>query len=425
VVLALAGALAHASAEAAGPIEPLELEPASADSAADTGAPRVALFGFASTSVFVPTIGSDNQWAQYFPAHSSFTIANLNLYVAAQLTPRLRSMIETRFLVVPQGVDSIASDGRVVYDSTEVQDPAEFGRVLDWGGILVERAYLEYDVARNLSVRAGRLLTPYGIWNVDHGAPVIVGIRRPWTIRSQLFPERQTGLELFGARVLGAWTVGYHLTLSNGRGPTEAYGDLDANKAVGGRVEVEWRGAGQLNAGASFYAGRYTRPADRWVPSGQPHVSRREGGIAERYDERAVAADVRYTRAGLLLQSEFVLNDRRYTDPGRPVAGETQSFLVPDFRRWGAYGLVGWRFARTELMPYFNAELYEFGPGASLTTIGAVRRSLGYFVGVNYRPRPDVVLKVELFETTYPGAPSNSWGADHYSGLEAEAAWAF
>lgn len=392
--------------------------------ASDEG-PKVDLFGFASTGFYKPLVSSNNKWLQYFPADSTFVMSNVNLYVATTLSPRLRSMIETRLLVVPQGAASVGSNGNVNYLNTETQDPGEFGRFISWAGIVLERAWIDYDLWSGVSVRVGRFLTPYGIWNVDHGAPVIVGIRRPWVIRSQLLPERQTGIEVHGTKVLGPLVGGYHLTLSNGRGPSEAYFDLDSNKAFGARAYLEWRGAGKLILGSSYYQGRYTRPANRWVPSGYPNQYTLQTGIGERYDERAVAADAQYTRGGLLLQSEFVLNDRRYTDPGRPRAIDTASELIPDVRQWGVYGLIGYRFAATSLMPYVNVELFDYGPGANTTTPGLFDKSLGLFVGLNYRPRPDLVLKAEWFRSSYPGADKNSWGSDHFSCLQFEVAWAF
>ncbi|HEV7559223.1 MAG TPA: hypothetical protein VGO00_27300, partial [Kofleriaceae bacterium] len=171
---------------------------------------------------------------QYLANTSSFIFGNLDIYLAKNLTPKARSLVELRFLFAPNGSQN--ADGSVV--DTSAQDLSDFQRSLQWGGIVIERAYVEYDIHPLLTVRAGHWLTPYGIWNTDHGSPTIIGTIRPFIIGEQFFPEHQTGLDAFGSIPLGGYKLGYHATLSNGRSPAEAQADFDNEPAFGGRLEL-------------------------------------------------------------------------------------------------------------------------------------------------------------------------------------------
>ena len=50
---------------------------------------------------------------------------------------------------------------------------------VSWGSIILERAYIQWSKLDWLGVRVGQFLTPYGIWNVDHGTPTLITMFRP------------------------------------------------------------------------------------------------------------------------------------------------------------------------------------------------------------------------------------------------------
>jgi hypothetical protein len=124
---------------------------------------------------------NDFTFASPYP---SFMVGNLNLYAGADLGSGWRALTEFRLLYVPNG--SSTPDQAFVLEperiDTTVADPADYGRPLRWGGVEIERAWLEYAVHSLLTVQIGQWLTPYGIWNVDHGSPVIIGVRRPYVV---------------------------------------------------------------------------------------------------------------------------------------------------------------------------------------------------------------------------------------------------
>src|SRR4029077_7383787 len=110
--------------------------------------------------------------------NDSFIVGNLNVYLEKNLSTRLRSLLEVRLLFAPNG--SVGAGDQ--YIDTTVQDLSNFFRPIQWGAIAIERAYVEYDLEPRLTLRAGHWLTPYGIWNIDHGSPTVIGTFRPFIV---------------------------------------------------------------------------------------------------------------------------------------------------------------------------------------------------------------------------------------------------
>jgi len=359
----------------------------------------------------------------YAPPASSFAVGKLNLYAGADLGDNWRALSEIRFMYLPNGTTpqaSAASPSPTRIDTT-VADYTDLGRPVRWGGISIERAWLEHTFHPAFTLRVGQFLTPYGIWNVDHGSPVIIGVRRPFIVGEALLPEHQTGLEGYGSLNFGPSQIGYHLTLSNGRGPIDTYQDLDHNKAVGGRVFFKHDASfGTLTVGASFYKGKYTDAHSEFSisPTGDLVIS---NALVQSFDELAFAADVKWELGGMLVQSEAILNDTAYDDPGRPPAfaldGGPPGFNL-DSRRMGIYGLAGYRTSFLGIMPFFGGEYYQVGANSLTPPAAAV------WGGLNSRPTPRVVLKAQFTHSWFDGKfPGKNPG--HFNGLDLQAAWSF
>ena len=314
------------------------------------------------------------------PDTHQFAAGSLNLYLSKNLTEKWRTLAEVRFLYLPNG--GANADGSTTV--TTVNDPTNFDRPITWGGIAIQRAYIEYDVDDHLTIRAGRFLTPYGIWNTDHGSPAIIAAYRPYVIGEQYFPEQQTGIELYGKTLIGDYRLGYHATITNGRSPVDAVSDPDGKLALGGRIELVAPWSGTLQLGASGYMGRYTGVAA-------------VGATADSYKERSYGADVQWDHGGLHLQAELIGNDHHYLANAR--ATNAKGF-IPDGRQWGAYALAGYRFDR-----YWNVM-----PFAMVEYIQPIDDSIydhitGYSGGLNFRPTSSVILKV-----MYDFAPARGTG---------------
>jgi hypothetical protein len=305
--------------------------------------------------------------------------------------------------------------------NTTVGDYTDLNRPMQWGGISIERAWLEHTFYPALTVRMGAFLTPYGIWNVDHGSPVIITTRRPFIIGEGLFPEHQTGFEIYGAWNLGPSQVGYHVTLSNGRGPLDTYQDLDHNKAIGGRLffkhdSPNW---GTLTLGASGYKGTYT---DSQTSIGVDSTGKLgvTTAVTSQYKELSLAADIKWELGGLLVQSELIMHDIAYPDEHRPTAAPLAggpSGFVPDHRGIGGYGFTGYRFPFLGTMPFGGLEFYDSGDLNSTAPVAAA------FGGLNVRPTARIVFKGQYTYSWFGEWQGPKMG--HYSEIELQTAWSF
>lgn len=424
VVSAEAGASSLGSADADADAEADALAAAlaagedSADAAvADAEEFKLNLYGF--TDFTYTHRLNDFTFASPYP---NFMVGNINLYVGAELGGGFRSLTEFRLLYLPHG--SIPASDALLPNPTRVDttvgDPADFGRPQRWGGVEIERAWLEYTLHPLLTIQGGQWLTPYGIWNVDHGSPVIIGVRRPYVVGEALIPERQTGIQIYGSYLVGMTELGYHLGLSNGRGPLDAYQDLDKNKAVTARLFVASElPFGTVTLGGTLFRGRYTDRFTRFAvtPTGEfgtEYIS------TNRYEELSMAGDLRWIWEDLTLQGELMVRDTALDDQFRAAAfpaANTPPGFAPDFRSVGWYVMGAYRLPWYNIMPFFGGEKYD--PGQEL-----VQSAAAIWGGLNIRPTPRVVLKGQFTKSWFT-ENGNVVGDDGIEVIDLQAAWSF
>ena len=387
--------------------------------------PKVELYGFADFSYLHPLSSQDQTLTHYIGPYPRFYVGHLNLYMSSTLGESWRSLAEVRFTYSPTGdEDTPAPDGSFPITDSSTYDYAELQRTFSWGGIEVQRAWLEYQPFDFLAIRGGHWLTPYGYWNDDHGSPTIITVHKPFAISEAYFPEHQTGLVAHGKYFIGPTALGYALTLSNGRGPFDTFRDLDGNKAVGGRLYVETPAIGNLTIGVDAYRGRFTASTKRYrvdVSNPEQPVAQlyRETDVA--YDELSLGADVRFLWQGLHVQGEVMVNDAAYDEEHRPRAGgfDPRPAFTADYRRLGAYLLLGYRTPWLSIMPYVMGEYASFANSDQAPPVWA------WSAGVNVRPTANVVLKAELAIADFVGVGSTGLGTEDLPYFGAQVAWAF
>jgi hypothetical protein len=381
---------------------------------------KLDLYGFADFTYQRLLIPKDNVWTRTYPSVNSFAVGNFNLYMSSNLGDSWRALAEVRFLYLPNGASTTdPATGNANRQDTTVLDYAGFEEPIRWGGIRIERIYVEHEFNGLLKLQVGQFLTPYGIWNVDHGSPTIIGIKKPFVVAAQLFPEQQTGLQLYGSGFLDPFEVGYHLTLSNGRGPVE-YEDFNDDKAFGGRVYAKTDSIGTLTVGASFYRGGYYDRSAKYAPTSSGGVDQTYTTISK-YQELSIGADVKWEYKSWLAQGEFLMNESNFAKDSRPrlqVVKPPQGY-TPDYRRWGAYGLLGYRLSFVPLMPYAIVQ-HAYAPDTPNTP-----PATAYEVGVNYRPTAAVVVKLEYQDWHFTSPGAAGFGNYPLRILASQVAWAF
>jgi hypothetical protein len=376
------------------------------------------IYGFGDVGYRHLLVPKNSPWLVYLNRHPSMFVGHLNFYFDAQLAARWRALAEVRFTYMPQGGWRTDDSGVVRHGDTRMADYMNFTRDRPVNGLMIERAFIEYEAFSFLSIQAGQFLTPYGIWNVDHGSPVIIGVSPPYIVGANLLPDSQVGLLGFGrANLVEDLELSYALGLSNGRTDLIAYEDLDDNKAVTARLALTYRKLGELTLGSTFYAGTTTDNTRAvYFEDGSPKSSE---DIFYQVKERSYAFDLRWIYDDLHFQAEAIINERKYTDAGRPQSG---AGFEPDRRNIGGYALVGYRTPLAGIMPYVKG---EYSPDPAIQALGVDQNVMLMTGGLNYRPVPRVVLKGEYTYGFFRDPKPNTFAENPISGIDLQVAWAF
>jgi hypothetical protein len=198
----------------------------------------------------------------------------------------------------------------------------------------LEEAFLEYDLAPAVSLRAGSLLMPVGPLNEFHEPPLYYSVERPY-VQMYVIPTtwQENGVGVAGQA--GAGRLSYRAYVTAG---------LDATRmtSVGGLHDVSTKGAESkaddlagvgrieyapaegLLVGASGYFGG----ADQRTPG----LGKVTLGIA--------SADVRYRRAGFDLRGVFVRTALDGADSVSAYVGETVGKAMQGWYLEAAYDLL-------------------------------------------------------------------------------------
>jgi hypothetical protein len=385
----------------------------------ETDSPQLNLYGFIDFG-YGKTFTSRRSLISDLVERDSFAVGSLNLYLSAKLSARWRSLAEVRFLYAPNGTDAIdLNTGKITTTSTQYFDIIDFASP-SWGGIEIQRAWVEYELHPLLTIRGGQWLTPVGIWNVDHGSPTIIPVHQPYILKLELFPIRQTGLSLHGEQGFSAGTLAYEVTLSNGRGLYESFRDLDGNKALGGRTVFTTNELGRLAIGASAYYGRFTNATrqirvDTSLGYARPII---DTTPIDQYDELCLGGDLRWEWNGLLVQGELMMDQVRYTDVGRAPSTGLPGY-TPDHTALGGYALAGYRIDAISLMPYAMVDWLNLGAPQYID--GTIAPS----IGINFRPIPALAIKAQLTRYWFRIVTSLGSSNEALNAIDTQVAWAF
>lgn len=359
-------------------------------------------FDFVLGENFIP---KGNITRNLVPSKLSFAVANLNIYLISQISETLRSLVELHFTFSPQGQETNITTGSAAYsintysriDQTFIEPVTQQRKIL--GGVAIERVQLTWQPFEYFGITAGRFLTPFGIWNVDHGAPVIIPIIPPYFMMVDMIPLAQTGVQFQGQFFPSMSTaIDYAITVSNGRGPTEAVYDLENDKAIGLRLRLQYSGDKFFfSLGGYGYLGHTTDITKRFVLSGK------DGYVAidKKYEYREFIAtiDLLMKFYGVRLQAELIRGIVKYQKrPPRTVPVfniESPDLYQPDHIKHTVYGLISWDLPLRKhigdmlITPFVLVEhailddsAYIYNPDMFMLRMG-----------INFKPIHSVVLK--------------------------------
>ena len=379
----------------------------------------VSLWGFFDLTFNKFWYEKGSPYNAYVSPSSTFMMTNANVYLQSHMTESLKALLEVRLSYLPHGTDEELEYVDVPgssYERTNTEHYDPFLTVIRrQGGLYIERLHLDWEPVDWFNVTAGRYLTPYGIWNIDHGSPVVLPVRLPYIQIREMVPRAQTGVQVYG-RFFPRPDLffDYAVTLSNGRGPMDEVLDLDENKGVGLRLRLAYEGTDvRAAAGGYGYYGSYTDQKkvvdidfdetghlDR--SQDQPLTISRVD--TARYDEVVVSADLKLEIHGVRLQSEYVWRRVDFDKPHLRDELETlfvggvpgvDQYYYSSYIGQGVYGLLAYELPLWELIapvriiPYVYFE-YNV-PNDTLEYEG-----MTYIVGgLNVKPSPYVTLKLE------------------------------
>lgn len=249
------------------------------------------------------------------------------------------------------------------------------------GELEIETAWLEYRHSDRFRVRGGKLLLPQ-YWQTYHYPNLTLSTLAPLMV-GNVFPKSIVALQAAG----DWWTanergISYALYAGNG-GDGEAHEvDQNDNKAVGGRLTLR-------------LAGKH-RPA--WLDTLDFSVSGNYGDNDRGQSEGILGLDTQIRVGRFELLSELARgNQPRYYATGFPFfterSGESLGFYVQP-----AYRLS------PEWHVFYRYDYLDLNSGA-WTPLDGERHT----AGVNFRPEPNISLKLEFFhgEPEGPGADYN------------------
>ena len=255
----------------------------------------------------------------------------------------------------------------------------------DTGSVAIEWSYLEYIVNNSIKIRAGKTLTPFGIYNEVHDAtPTRPFIRIPWGIYASekvggfdMIPHHNTGLFLLGNHYLtGDVNLNYVLYVGNGENDVENSAEIDENKnkALGARVNIS--PTNDITLSGSYYKDKV--------------------GVAET-EHKSANLIASYTPYPLLARAEYAVSK---------LGAVTEKS-----------GYVEASYAINKFNPYFRYSMLD--PDKDTSNDNWTELD----IGVAYQLQPNVLLKLE--DRSVRGKPGNIEINDDYNEIAAAVTVAF
>jgi hypothetical protein len=266
--------------------------------------------------------------------------------------PVVAEMDDIRLLARYEALSRLAFFGELRFeDLVEVVEGK--GLLTEDAEVVIERLYAEALLTPQLSLRLGKVFTPFGLWNVISRAPLTWTVEEPAITESETFPRRVTGLSLLYQKTWQGWTF-----------------DATAYGPAGDEIRFRRSDAAGLLFGGRVAAGRALGPA--FASLGLNAAGFRSH--AREIWTTATGLDLAVSVGGHEIMSEYT-HRMPASGPGTEQGLYVQD-AIPLFDN--LYGVLRFEY----LQPPRG------------------RAAVGQLVGLFWRPAPNVILKADyLFGT--------------------------
>lgn len=226
--------------------------------AAQDNTAKFRIYGFADMT-FQKLFFKENAFIKNtFSDRVELTFDHLNLYTDYTPNKNVRMLVELGYRHNPTYLQNVM--GQIVnikgmgVDTVMPAQSATLNKRSGKESFEIERAIAQLKVNQYLNLSFGKFITPAGIWNVDHGSPVIMTLRQPTQFSFvELFPKSQIGLMGEGTIFIGDADLSYTLYSGTGRNGLQIREVKDL--AAGGQIICNLPLLDEFRIGTSAYTG--------------------------------------------------------------------------------------------------------------------------------------------------------------------------
>lgn len=306
------------------------------------------------------------------------------------------------------------SGGTGVAVELEGNENGEYETEIEKGGeVALEQLHITRLIVPGFNVRAGHMVVPVGLGNVNHEPIHFFGAATPES-QSTMLPStwHETGIEIFGTVGSGYATFDYEAMVVAGLNANgfdrdtwvasgkQGFFENDNFTSPGYAARVDWRGVPGLRTGVSFYycrdAGANSDKSQTYSQYGRIPVE--VFGWDAEYKNRYIVArgDLTYGHIG----NSRAVNERN----GRLPGASPYSRLTPVAKNTLGYGAeVGFNFGNTfgiagcpVLLPFARYEYYNPQQSVEKPYVADLRLEVSkWTAGIDWYPLPNLVVKAD------------------------------
>jgi hypothetical protein len=287
----------------------------------------------------------------------------------------------------------------IVFNSEVEFEHSGFSDAHPEGESIVEFAYLDFLLRKELNVRAGQLLLPMGFINEMHEPPAVLSTARPFVEREGgIIPTtwHENGVGLHGEL---PGNLNYRLYLVNGLNAANfkaggiSDGRQDGNKANAERFaltgRLDWHPVLGSTLGFSFYRANSVFESPHEAPIGPTTIPTQLTDVHAEYRAQGWQFRALYART--------ILGQREIESLGSAV----DAYAVGT-KQWGGYLEAGFDLlshsgSRQALIPFLRWERLNLQAQVARGVLAdPVNDQTVHTVGVSWKPIPQVVVKTDF-----------------------------